>query len=452
MHRKYNIEDIHNGDTILLYDIDTHDNLFGQGGNDVVQGMRKYLGGIHKVISTCEGDGRYRFFIDATRCNYLWNTKSIKKVIPANHIRYGDYTLSDLEVGDIVGFYTEDELIDKGYVDHDFSLSNRMIKYLGGVHEISNLGIGDYFNIITDNARWSWDYRIIKFLIKEDSDMSLDDKFTLEGVEQIKADGITVRVGNKLVKLEMTGEESLPEDDIRKEYEKKMILMKENAIKQMHSYHEQMKLALDTHRRDYEDKERDLKRRLKKVNNIPKLSEGHSKAGLSVVSHDRSTGHLVWYYKCVYQPKYINERTIEPGFAKRLMTPVQIQVKTDESGRIYDVLMIKIIGNDKFPHYHATGSSDCWGGFDYTSYSISTPKEMIDFCKKIQSLLETINSYSIGTDNPRGLSRLETLKRHLISDDDVPKKDIKKSTVNSRNRRSGFDHTINDGVSDGWTT
>jgi len=64
---------------------------------------------------------------------------------------------------------------------------------------------------------------------------------------------------------------------------------------------------------------------------------------------------------------------------------------------------------------------------------------MLTFCQEVSILLETINDLSIGTNNPRGLSRLSTIEKHLLKSDDDAVDKKTKSTINSRNSRAGVD-------------
>jgi hypothetical protein len=118
--------------------------------------------------------------------------------------------------------------------------------------------------------------------------------------------------------------------------------------------------------------------------------------------------------------------------------------------------IVKIIGHKKFQHYHSLSDNvDCWGGFKPIGVKIDDPNDVISLAKKALVVLETINEFSIGKRNPKGLSRFNTLIKHIqpVSDTDENTNTIKKSTIYSRNSRTGFDQEINDSNSENvWST
>ena len=120
---------------------------------------------------------------------------------------------------------------------------------------------------------------------------------------------------------------------------------------------------------------------------------------------------------------------------------------------VENVRVLKIIGHDKFRHYHSlSATSDCWGDFNYSGVKIEDADEALEYSRKALLVLDTINEFSLGTRNPKGLSRFDTLKKHLLKEDDNV--EDTRSTINSRNSRSGFDTDVNDTISEEmvWTT
>lgn len=436
-------------DAVILYSPDELDALYGDTWSmkyNVIDDMIPMLGKAW-FVSFIGPDTN----IHIKGNPYSWDDKLIKSKINKSNFTKD---IDNLEKGDIVFFHTQEYITDNLDEDEDeVDIVDDMIQYLGEFHQFSDVH-GNWITIYSDSAEYVWNKRLIGFVIKKDDIKNgenmnnLDDKFILDESDSIKADGITVRCGNKVLKLTVTGEESLVEDDIRKEYEEKIEILHSDCLQKMSDYKSQMKSTLMIHKKDFKKQERELQLKLNNINDIPLLSEKHAQEGLSVISN---SGGFIWYFKCVYQPKFINERVIDPKFASRLMTPIQIEIKTDKSGMVYNLRLIKIIGNEKFSHYHATGSTDCWGDYNYTQHLHNDPDMIIKFCHKVQSLLEVINSFSLGTDNPNGLSRIATLNKHIIKTD-MMDENPKKSSINSRNSRSGFDQTVNEDVSDGWST
>jgi hypothetical protein len=267
----------------------------------------------------------------------------------------------------------------------------------------------------------------------------------IDTLKKVETDGISIRIGNRVVKLSVTDEEILPDEELKKEYEDKL----EEA-------YAKLKETLDRHKNDlteaYKIKERALnneikeyKRKSREISVIPDITVSHAAQGLSVVNG--GNGSIVWYYNCVYAPKYVNERRIDPKFAKRLMTPITIAIYTDRDLKASDIVVRKIIGHEKFYHYHSvSGSRDCWGEFSFSGEDVSTADKALELAKRALVVLETINEFSLGTTNPRGLSRFDTIKKHLLEkEDDVEET---RNASNSRNRRSGFDTDVNNNLTD----
>lgn len=284
-------------------------------------------------------------------------------------------------------------------------------------------------------------------------DKDWEDAIRLPDLNNIKSEGITIRTGNQVLKLSVTETVSLPEDDIREELETKYLEALDSLRGQFDTYKEQMSFALDKKKAEYEEKENLLRIKLNEVNTIPNISTEHSIQGLTVVNKSNGGGGLVWLYNCVYQPKYINQKIIDPSFAKRLMTPITLQIITDDENAVIDIKIVKIIGHSKFQHYHSLSSNtDCWGGFSVSGKKIDTPEDAITLAKEALVVLETINEFSLGKRNPKGLSRFDTLMKHLL-DEERTDQPVKKTSVNSRNSRTGFDETTNNDNSDNiWTT
>jgi hypothetical protein len=268
----------------------------------------------------------------------------------------------------------------------------------------------------------------------------------IDTLKKVETDGISIRIGNRVVKLSVTDEVILPDEELKKEYEEKL----EEAYTHLNE-------VLDKHKNDlteaYKIKERklnaeieDYQRKSREISVIPDINISHAAQGLSVVSGGR--GRLVWYFNCVYAPKFINERRIDPKFAKRLMTPITIQIHTDRDLKASDIVVRKIIGHEKFVHYHSVSANrDCWGDFIFSGEDVSDADKALTLAKRALVVLETINEFSLGTTNPRGLSRFDTLKKHLLEkEDDVEET---RNATNSRNRRSGFDTDVNNNLTDG---
>lgn len=270
-------------------------------------------------------------------------------------------------------------------------------------------------------------------------DRTKEDVFTETDISGIQADGISIRSGNKVIRLQVTEEVVIDDADaIKQELEAKFEESYNKLVSEFDQYRDQMKSTLSREKTKYREKKADLERQLSESRTLPALTRKHLHQGLSVALHGEQG--LVWAYKTVYAPMFVGNRRIDPSFAKRLVTPVSIEAYVNGSGKIYDLIVRQILGNKKFYHYHSmSSSSDCWGNFEYSGKRIPNPDDMLKFLQEASYLLETINDMSIGTSNPRGLSRLATLEKHLLAPEDRPENDRTRSSTNSRNTRAGVD-------------
>lgn len=279
---------------------------------------------------------------------------------------------------------------------------------------------------------------------------SFGSSINMDDLKDITTDGISVRMGNKVVKLSVTEEVILPEDELKKEYDSHLEEAYRTLKTDSDRFKDELKQVYDNKVVKLDEEIQKYKRLSKDTSPMPVITPEQSKIGLSV---SKSKEGFYWYFNGVYAPKYVNNRVIETSFAKRLMTPVTILMKTNEDDSIYDVKVLKIIGHEKFRHYHSMSAhSDCWGDFQYGSLKITNAEEAIEIGRKCLLILETINEFSLGTTNPRGLSRFNTIKNHLL--DEKKEEEPKKTSTNTRNSRSGFDTNINDDIREEmvWST
>lgn len=278
-------------------------------------------------------------------------------------------------------------------------------------------------------------------------DKEFNDVFDSNSINDIKTDGITIRSGNKVIRLQVTEETALTEDDsYRAELEKKFMDMYGQMKEQFDLYKGQMKDSLRIEKEKIRRAEEELNVRMNQVSVLPKLEENHLRQGLSVAVHPSG---FIWEFKTVYAPKMVGPRRIEPAFAKRMITPIVITVITDNKNTITNMTVNQIIGNKKFLHYHSMSSNrDCWGNFKYSGKIVTTPDEMVEFCKGASFVLETINDMSIANRNPPGLPRYNTLLKHLLDEEVTEETSTSRSQVNTRNNRSGVTADINQDIAE----
>ena len=281
---------------------------------------------------------------------------------------------------------------------------------------------------------------------------TFDEQVELSSLDNIKAEGISIRVGGQIVKFVADETQDISvEEEVRNELREQYNAEVDNLRESTNSLTEALKAEFLHRNKRLETKEEELAKRLREVATLPTVSEDFAHKGLSV-SKCEGRGYL-WSYICVYAPKYVSNKIIDPTFAKRLMTPIRIFVYTDDNWKATDVKLVKLINCSKFQHYHSLDQySDCWGRMKYSGELLDTPDKALMFFRNTQIVLETINRMSIGERAPKGLSRLATVEKHLLDERPDPENN-KRTTTSKRNERAGFDETVNDGVTaELWTT
>lgn len=279
---------------------------------------------------------------------------------------------------------------------------------------------------------------------------NFEEDLELSSLDNIKSDGMTIRVGGQIIKfvaseVQDVGVEGEIRSELESKYNEEYVKLKD----QFDNFKSMVQDQVNQKNREIKDKERELQEMLRNNVALPTITEKHMKAGLTVSKQTGDRGYL-WSYICVYAPKYINNKVIDPTFAKRLMTPIRIFVYTDSDWKVSNVKLVKLINCDKFHHYHSmSGARDCWGGMKYSGEVVDTPEKAVKFMKDVQIVLETINGLSIGNRAPKGLSRLATVEKHLLDERPDPQNNGRSSNSGAgarRNERTGFDETVNDSV------
>jgi len=251
--------------------------------------------------------------------------------------------------------------------------------------------------------------------IKESMEQVLD--ATSFDIDEVKSEGMTLRIGGKVVKFEVSEESSIPEDDIRAEYSAKLTEKLQRIKDVLNEKMSEMTYMVEQNRQDYEQKERDLNSRLASANIMPDITFDHAKQGLSLVKHNPhqdGADVLTWLYQGVYWPKRVAGQPIEPKYSKRMISPVTIEIIT-KSDRIQRVVVRKTIGLSKFEHYHSMDShTDCWGDWSFTNVW-KTPDDILSIARESLAVLENVNPDSPGNRSPSGLPRLSTLEQHVLT-------------------------------------
>lgn len=230
-------------------------------------------------------------------------------------------------------------------------------------------------------------------------------------VNTIQAEGMTIRLGGKLVTLKVENVE-VPsiEDEIREEFRDKLRERLGMIKNSLNSKITEMVQYTSRIRDEYERKEREYKEKIRRAKPMPDVFWQHAQKGLSVL---KGSGNdtIIWLVQGIYWPKFVDGKTIEPKYAKKLLTNVTYLIETNNE-KVLRVSTRKPLGLDYFEHYHQQ-TPDCWGKWKPQN-TWNRPEDIINIAREAEAVLENVNTGSIANRAPRGLPRLETLRRHLI--------------------------------------
>ena len=256
-------------------------------------------------------------------------------------------------------------------------------------------------------------------------------------VDEIQTNGITIRSGNKLIKLQVALEEPVTiEEEIREEFRQKLAAKLQEIKNRLNTKVTEMVEMTSRIRIESERKEMELKEKIRQAKPMPEIGWIDAKHGISVVKGDRKD-ELIWLVRAVYAPKYVDRKPITPAYAKKLMTSIVIFIKTS-GNKIVEVSTRKNHGLDYFSHYHQR-NPDCWGNWSYPREWRSV-SDLIKVAREAEAVLENVNTGSIANSTPRGLPRRRTLEKHVSKRKSV---DIK---LDSDQTREGIENGMRDDV------
>ena len=263
-------------------------------------------------------------------------------------------------------------------------------------------------------------------------------------IENIRSEGLRVRVGEKILRLEMVSETDIPElEEIKQEFKERINLQQARIKQKINSKIEEITEYYHKMRLEYKRKEKELKDILSKSAPMPDIFKSHARQGLSLVKGD-GKNQLIWLVQGVYWPKTYDNEKIEPKFSKKMISPVVYMIKTNDN-KVTNVSTRKPIGLDYFMHYHQS-RPDCWGSWKNPT-RWSKPEDIINIARQAEAVLENIHPGSIAEPNPRGLPRQNTIKRHLLP----IKSDQKMGTLNQSTRRAGITESMRSEDNEVWS-
>jgi len=248
--------------------------------------------------------------------------------------------------------------------------------------------------------------------IKESKDSMFTSLDNID-IEGLKAEGISMRIGDRLLKFSIDTDNPIPDIDIIKadfrnklNEQQKRIKEKINAeIEKINGYHNSLKA-------ESERKEKILEKKLKETQPMPNITYEDAMKGLSLTK-GQLQDTLCWLISGIYWPKTLDFKPLDIKFTKRMVSSVVYMIIT-KGKYITEVSTRKPIGLDFFNHYHQS-KPDCWGKWTYKN-TWETPTDILAIGRQAESMLENINTGSLATNNPRGLPRINTVKKNVVTE------------------------------------
>ena len=244
----------------------------------------------------------------------------------------------------------------------------------------------------------------------------IDSTLSSIDIDDVKLDFVTLRIGDKIVKLKKVSDEPIDIiNEVKDEYKQK-ITDKLSKISDIVNDNLLSALQLtDSIKQEYDRKEKDLKSKLLKALPMPEVTYDHAVKGLSITKGQR-VGKLMWYVRRTYFPKFLDRRPIKQRTIKKMITPIIIMIET-LNNKITGVSTRKITNLDYFEHYHQS-NPDCWGNWKWNT-EWKTPEDIIAVADEAMSVLENINGASLAMSSPRRLPRISTIRRNLEPTDNT---------------------------------
>jgi hypothetical protein len=266
-------------------------------------------------------------------------------------------------------------------------------------------------------------------------------------IDNIEVDGLTIRAGTKLLKLEVISSEPISiEEEIRKEYKEKLHSRIQTIREKINTKISELQNFVQGIKREYDRKERDLKDKLARATPMPDVFYKHAEKGLSLVK-GQNADHLIWFVQGIYWPQYVDQKPLDAKFSKKMLSNVVFQIETS-GDQVTSVTTRMPIGLKFFSHYHQS-KPDCWGKWKFHR-KWESPSDIVKVAREAEAVLSNINTGSIAEHSPSGLPRKATVFRHVLKDEESKKKNSM-GTLNQNVRRAGITTNTRVDDPDVWT-
>ena len=243
------------------------------------------------------------------------------------------------------------------------------------------------------------------------------------GFDDVRAEGISIRVGGRKMKLYVDEESDVPEveevrNDLREKFNQKLVSIKDyinDLVSGMYSTYEGYKQTVD------EEKEKLERARIDaETDKMPEINYDLATQGLSVTK-GQDPGSLVWLYRDFYWPKFVDGRLVDVEYSKELITPIIIEIVTKDY-KVMSCRVCKFYNLDKFEHYHNMGSGDCWGSWTPHSLTWENPIDILRIGQRASQILTEVNTSSPGSSTPAGFPSMDEIRSKVKDDSEEREK------------------------------
>ena len=264
-------------------------------------------------------------------------------------------------------------------------------------------------------------------------------------IDNIKSEGLSLRLGNQIIKLEVSGESISIEDEIRNELKEKLHSRIEIIREKVNEKITDMYNFVQGIKSEFDKKESILSTQLDNLVSMPDINITHAREGLSVVKGN-ANNRLKWIVQGIYWPKYVDKKPLDKKFSKKMLSNVVYLIETHRNN-ILSCHTCKPVGLSYFQHYHQN-DPDCWGNWN-PKRTWNEPNDIIKCAREAEAVLENVNTASVAKHNPAGLPRESTLLKYVLKDGD---EGSELGYFNQNLRRAGITNDIREDSVDMWTT
>ena len=234
-------------------------------------------------------------------------------------------------------------------------------------------------------------------------------------IDDIKSNGIVIKSGNRILKMEVVEEneidiEEIIKKDLKEQLNKKLEIIREKINQKIFEMSDFVSRIKD----EYNTKEKELNKKLSEQYVMPNVTHADAENGISVVKG--GGGSLIWLIASEYKIRTIDFKLINPKWENKTRKIIYVEITT-LNDKITKVCTRNLFGLDYFSHYHQI-NPDCWGDWVYKT-KWKTPSDIIKIAREAMIILENINSRSMGIRNPQKLPRFDTLKKHLLTEEEI---------------------------------